>query len=78
MNRLRGRVMRLERLIAERSAGGDVAGTLEAARRGGTAREPRQTLEELRQEMTLGGWRQRLAEARARLWYWDEHVAGAV
>ena len=78
MSRLRGRVARLERLMAERSAGGDVAGTLEAARRGGTAPEPRQTLDELRQEMTLGGWRQRLAEARARLWYWHEQVAGAV
>ena len=78
MSRLRGRVARLERLVAERSTGSDVVATLEAARRGVATPAPRQTLEDLRQEMTLGGWRQRLAEARARLWYWDQQVAGAV
>jgi hypothetical protein len=54
-----------------------VTAILEAARRGTAEPRTRPTLEELRQEITRGGWRQRLAEARARVWHWDEYMAGA-
>jgi hypothetical protein len=77
MNRLRGRVARLEARMAAQAAGASVVETLEAAQRGQPAPE-RPTLDELRAEMTLGGWRQQLAEARARLWYWGQFVPGVV
>jgi hypothetical protein len=81
MNRLARRVAWLEARMAAQAAGTSVVEILEAGRRAHKAGEyvprPKPTLEELRAEMTLGGWRQQLAEARARLWYWDQFVPGA-
>jgi hypothetical protein len=67
--------------MAVQAAEASVVEILEAARRAHRAGEyvprPKPTLEELRQEIALGGLRATLAKGRARVWYWDEYMAGA-